>query len=741
MSKKEKDNRKPEKNILKDVISGFVVSLVALPLALGLATASGVPPMAGIIAVVIGGILVSIFGGSYVTIAGPGNGLVVVVLGAVVALGGGDAYAGYLFTLAAIVISGLIILAMGFLRLGNLADFFPSATIQGMLSAIGLIIIAKQIHVMLGESGVEAANNLFLLIETPNSILQLLQSPTVPWVGIIGIVSLGIMAFYSNVKGRFFQTIPAPMWIVFIAIGFYYYYEIFSDEDFPIAASFLIQIPNNIKDSVAFPDFSKIGEYAFWMAVISITLIASIESLLSIKAVDKLDLYKRRSNVNKDLKALGFSTIVSGLIGGLPVVAVIARSSVNVNQGAVSQKSNFSQAIFVVIYVVLFSRLLNVIPLSALAGILVYTGYKLASPSQFKRMYRLGKDQFIIFLVTLIATLIFGLINGIIIGIGVTFLIQLYLMEKRGDFLRKPMRPNTLMYQEEDGKLHLSVKGHSSFINYLALKKHLDSIPSGKHLILDFSLTTFVDNSVMEHIHNYTEEFKKKGSTLEVIGLDIHDPTSSHPFAARRIMSLTSFMKKGGILTNRQQKLKNFSKEIGWSFRTNSIFETPVLENFPLFNAKTIDYAYNIFKGSHKEVELELMDIAFYEGELIARETHKHTIFLLTPNRPIPLFRLDKERIFDRIAGLAGFQDINIKGHEDFSRRFLLKGENQEEIKQFFSDELVLFFESHPYYHLESNGKRILILKGQRIATISEVKALASFGKALIDQLQKTVNA
>lgn len=730
-----KERNKPEKSTIKDVLSGFVVSLIALPLALGLATASGVPPMAGIIAVVIGGILVSIFGGSYVTIAGPGNGLVVVVLSAVVALGGGDAYAGYLFTLAAIVVAGAIIATLGFLRLGNLSDFFPSATIQGMLSAIGLIIIAKQIHVMLGESGVEAANNLMLLVETPQSLINLIQSPTIPWVGIIGLMSLGIMAFYSKIRGRFFQAIPAPMWIVLIAVGFYYYFEFFSKDSFPITAQYLIQIPENIKDSIVFPDFSKLGDGAFWVAVVSITLIASIESLLSIKAVDKLDVYKRRSNANKDLKALGISTIISGLIGGLPVVAVIARSSVNVNQGATSQKANFSQAIFVIIYVVLFSHLLNVIPLSALAGILVYTGYKLASPAQFKRMYRLGKDQFVIFLVTLISTLIFGLINGIIIGILATFLIQLYLMEKRSDFLRKPMRPNTLMYQEGDGKLHLSVKGHSSFINYLTLKKHLDSIPPNKHLILDFSLTTFVDNSVMEHIHHYSEDFKKKGSTLEVIGLDIHDPTSSHPFAARRIMRLTSFMKKGGILTNRQQKLKDFSKEIGWQFKTNSIFEVPELEDFPMFNAKVIDHAYNIFSGSHRGVELKMMDVEFYEGEFIARETHKHTLFLITPNETIPRFRLDKERIFDRIAGLAGFQDINIEGHEDFSRRFLLKGKDQEGIKQFFTDELVLFFESHPYYHLESNGESILILKGQRTATISEIKALASFGKELIDQL------
>lgn len=724
-----------KENGVKNLLSGFVVSLIALPLALGLAIASGVPPMAGIIATIIGGIVVSVLGGSHVTISGPGNGLVVVILTSVLALGEGDLWVGYTQTLAAIVVSGFIGMLLGFLRLGNLSDFFPSATIQGMLSAIGLIIIAKQIHVMLGVEGVEASNNLMLLVEVPNSIISIVQEEKVPWAGIIGTLSLAIMAFYAKITNRTFQKIPAPMWIVLIAIAFFYYFEWFSTAAYPIASEFLIQIPSDITQSFAFPDFSAWNKSAFFVAVLSITLIASIESLLSINAVDKLDVFKRRSNVNKDLKALGLSTVLSGLVGGLPVVAVIARSSVNVNQGATNRSANFFHSIFVCLFVVLFSQLLNRIPLSALAGILVFTGYKLASPTKFKQMYQFGKDQFLIFLVTLFATLLLGLINGIIIGIVTTFFIQFFLMENRGDFLKKPFRPNTLLFEEEDGKLYLSVKGHSSFINYLALKTKLDSIPSGKHLILDFSLTTFVDNSVMEHIHHFREDFKKKEIVLEVVGLDIHDPTSPHPFAARRMMKLTAFMKKGGILTNRQQKLKEFAREISWNFRTNSVFELPMLEQFPFFRTKTIDHAYNVFKASYKEVDLKLMDIEYYEGEFIAKEVHKHTLLVINSPVQLPKFRLDKERIFDRIAGIAGFEDHDIEGHEDFSRRFKLQGRDIEGIKAFFTNEVVLFFESHPYYHLESDGEQILIIKGQRIATISEVKALASYGKAFIDQL------
>ncbi len=186
--------------------------------------------------------------------------------------------------------------------------------------------------------------------------------------------------------------------------------------------------------------------------------------------------------------------------------------------------------------------------------------------------------------------------------------------------------------------------------------------------------------------------------------------------------------------------LKEFSKEIDWSFKTNSVFEVPSLKDFPFFRTKSIDHAYNVFKGKYNDIPLRLMDLEFFEGEFIARENHKHTIMLIETPWEMPKFRLDKEGVMDRIAGMAGFQDINIDGHEDFSHRFLLRGEDEKAIIKFFSDDLILFFESHPYYHIESNGKSLIIFKGQRVSTIREVKALASFGKSLTDELLKLVD-
>ena len=313
------------KSLPKNIFSGFVVSLIALPLGLGLAMASEAPPIAGIIAAVIGGVVVSLLGGSYVTISGPGNGLVGVLLVAISTLGLESAY-------AAIICSGALLLILGFLRMGKLADFFPNSAIQGMLAAIGLIILGKQFHIMVAHR-IKREQTVDYLAEIPDAIVNLFQfkDQSLLFAALAGILSLGIMVFYSKIRNKYLQLIPAPMWIVVLSISFSYYYELVLGQANPIAADYMISgIPsaNQIISQLPSIDFSKIGSLPFWLSVVSLTLIASIESLLSIKAVDKLDVDKRRSNVNRDLKALGLATIGSGFLGGLNVVTVIARSSV-----------------------------------------------------------------------------------------------------------------------------------------------------------------------------------------------------------------------------------------------------------------------------------------------------------------------------------------------------------------------------------------------------------------------------
>ena len=289
------------KTIPQNVFSGFVVSLIALPLGLGLAIASEAPPLAGIIAAVAGGVIVSIFGGSHVTIAGPGNGLVIVLLAAITSLGEGDLFEGYLYTLAAIIFSGFLLFIFGVLRLGAMSEFFPATALQGMLAAIGVGILAKQFHIMLGKRGV-TGGTIEQLMEIPDSFISFLASH--PFSGILGFLSLLFLFLYSRIRNPYFHLIPAPMWVVVASIGIGYYYNLVLNEPVPIVQELLIKIPDELFTNLPRPNFSKWFDIKFLGVVLSITLVANIESLLSIKAVDKLDPKKRRSNVNKDLRAL-----------------------------------------------------------------------------------------------------------------------------------------------------------------------------------------------------------------------------------------------------------------------------------------------------------------------------------------------------------------------------------------------------------------------------------------------------
>ena len=716
------------KALPRNIFSGYVVSLIALPLGLGLAMASEAPPIAGIITAVVGGVLVSILGGSHVTITGPGNGLVGVLLIAITALGLESTY-------AAIICSGGLLMLLGFLRMGKLADFFPSSAIQGMLAAIGLIILGKQFHIMLGNK-IERDNSIQYLLEIPNSIIGVFQYEDrgLIYAAIFGIISLCIMVFYNRIRNKYLQLIPAPMWIVLLSIGFSYYYELIVQQPNPIAAEYMISgIPalNTIIDELPIPNFGGINTITFWSSVIALTLIASIESLLSIKAVDKLDPQKRRSNINRDLKALGLATVGSGFLGGLNVVTVIARSSVNVNNGGSNRSSNFAHATFLVIFIALFSTQLTRIPLPALMAILVYTGYKLASPTVVRKMFVIGKEQVLIFMATLLTTMFVDLISGIIVGVLITFVIHVIINKSAGLFLRNIFKPNVLMYQENETKTtsnyYVSVKHFSTFLNFYKLKQQLDAVSESSDVVVDFSKCDFVDHTVMENLHNYQELFTKRGGHFEVVGLDMHDTDSEHPFALRRILPIPNVLSKN--LTRRQHALEELAVDYELSYKPEKNKNVHNLSHFLYFRTKQIQYIYHEFTDESSLIHL--FDIVYSEGEFIAKENVRSTMITMDLPEGIPSFTIDKEGFLEKFYSIAGLKDINIEGHSDFSKRFYLLGEDEVAIRAFFCNELIHFLESNPYYHIESNGNQLLIFFKERLATIKEIKALMDYGKRL----------
>ncbi len=727
-------NKSFVQDIPKNIFSGFVVSLIALPLGLGLALASEAPPIAGIISCIIGGMTVAILGGSNNTITGPGNGLVVVLLGAITTLGGGDLYQGYLVTLAAIIISGLLMTLLGVLRMGILSDFFPSSAIQGMLAAIGVGIFAKQFHVMFGNTEFKG-DTIALLLEIPNTLYNFVTDGNDDTIaGIVGVGSILIMIFYSKMRNRLLQLIPAPMWIVVITIGMSYYYKIFVIK-YPIDKSLLIDIPDKLLANLPFPDFSMVTDMRFINAVLAITLISSIESLLSIKAVDKIDPLRRRSDINKDLKALGIASMVSGFLGGLNVVTVIARSSVNTNNGATNRSSNFFHALFILVFLLVFRAQLTMIPLTALSAILVFTGYKLANPVNIKNTLSIGKEQLIIFFTTLIVTLFSSLIAGILCGILVTLAIHILLNKSVMVFTRNVLKPNVLMYMEKDEKetYYVSVVNFCSFLNYSKLKTKLDQIPENRDVIVDFSRCSFVDHTVMENLNNYMDTFTSKGGHFEVIGLDLHGAHSAHPFALRRI-SVTERLASRNF-TKRQKTLQSVASDFKWTYKAVQDGGHHFLSDFGYYKTKHVERVKNVLTNG----ECTIFDAIYTEGEFIAKQVIRSTMMYVKLDIEAPKFILDRDGLFEYIYHLTGYEDIAIQNHPDFSKRFFLSGENKEAIEAFFTDELVLFFESNTYYHIEATDGGLLVVHKERMASVKEIKAMADFGMRLRTIIENSI--
>ena len=506
-----------KENWRSDLQSGFLVFLIALPLCLGVSIASGFPPSAGIITAIVGGLLVSRVSGSYLTINGPAAGLIVVVLAAVQTLGEGDALAGYRYTLAAIVVSSVLQVLMGIFKMGQLSSFFPTSVVHGMLAAIGIIIIATQTHVMLGVTP-EPGSLFSIIAQIPHSLLNMNTDCV-----LISFLGLLILIIWPLVGSR----IPAPVVVVLVGIVFAWHFDLAQDAAVS-GSNYLVAIPDNFLAGFYFPDFSKTTTIAFWEAVISLSLVGSLESLLSATAVDKLDPYKRSSDLDRDLTAVGLGNLVAGFIGGLPMIAEIVRSSANINNGAKTAWANFFHGLILLLFVVLFTGFIQSIPLASLAALLVYTGYRLASPETFANVMEVGKEQLFMFVVTIIGVLATDLLIGVTLGIVVKLAINL----ARGVWPGNLFKIHFTIQQQDNDTLVIKLLGSALFSNFLPLKKALSRLESGKTIIFDFSDGYLIDHTVMEFIHDYQKNYEAQGGHCQTAGKAL-ETFSDHALAAR----------------------------------------------------------------------------------------------------------------------------------------------------------------------------------------------------------------
>ncbi|SDG78802.1 SulP family inorganic anion transporter [Psychroflexus sediminis] len=499
------------KHLNKDIPSSVVVFFVALPLCLGIALASGAPLFSGLIAGIVGGIVVGSLSGSSVGVSGPAAGLAVIVLGAIASLGK------YEYFLVAVVIGGVFQILLGFLKAGVIGYYFPTSVIKGMLAGIGIIIFLKQFSVAFGLPDDYRFFDYNLEVLFDNIILgwDQLSLGTLT----ITILSIAIMVLWSNIlekKHNIFKIIPGPLVAVVVGV----LYKLFIDDSSLLGISdsnlVSVPVPDNFSDFIGqftFPDFSIITSSQVWVVGITIAIVASLETLLSVEATDKLDPRKRVTPTNRELLAQGTGNMVSGFIGGLPVTQVIVRSSANIQSGGRTKMSAILHALWLLLAVVFIPNLLNLIPLAVLAGVLLIVGYKLAKPSLFIKSYKLGKAQFVPFMITVVGIVFGDLLIGIGLGLASGLLTVLYNSFRNSHFLHIKRTEG----EDKNDIIHMTLAEEVTFFNKGAILKTLNEISENTNLVIDIRKSKYLDYDVLEILDDFSIKSKNRNINITII--------------------------------------------------------------------------------------------------------------------------------------------------------------------------------------------------------------------------------
>ncbi len=512
------------KNLSSDLPSGLVVFLVALPLCLGISLASGAPLLSGVIAGIVGGIVVSLLSGSQLSVSGPAAGLTVIVLNGITKLGSFEAFQ------LAVVIAGVLQLVLGFLKAGIIGHYFPSSVIKGMLAAIGLTLILKQIPHFLGADKDFFGEMEFFQFDGRNTFTEMGYAFEHIEKGalIVGAISLLIIILWDNPrlkKYAVFKLVPSALIAVLAALGLNYFFKT-SAPGLTIGTEHLVQLPamnswDKLVSQLSQPDWSAFRNADVYILAVTIAIIASLETLLSVEAVDRMDPLKRVTPTNRELKAQGAGNFISGLLGGLPMTAVIVRSSANINSGAKTKVSAFFHGILLVVSVLFLSPFLNQIPLSALAAVLLVVGFKLTKPALYASQFKLGWEQFIPFIVTILAILFTDLLIGISIGLAVGVFFILKANYKTPYFFHKEKH-------HEGEVIRLQLSENVSFLNKASILLTLHHIPDNSEIIVDGSKSTFIDYDVLDAIQNFKINAHERNIRLHLKNIPEVVSTNAH---------------------------------------------------------------------------------------------------------------------------------------------------------------------------------------------------------------------
>ena len=550
------------KYVRYDFISGFLVFLIALPLCLGIALACGYPAIAGIFTAVIGAFLTTFVSNSELTIKGPAAGLIVIAIGCVNSFGGdgmeggftdGDMTA-YKMALAVGVGAAALQILFGLCRGGILGEFFPLSAVHGMLAAIGVIIMVKQLPIALGTGAVKELNELGELVTRKEPLEMLQDIPHFfqhlnPEIALIGGVGLAIMFLWPLVQKSavFLKAVPSPLVVLLATVPMGMYFDLlhehaydFHGHQYKVGESFLVEMPKEMFGmfyQFVFPDFSayapaNILNSLKWVALFFI--IGSLESILSAKAVDVLDPWKRKTDMNRDTIAVGLGNLACSFVGGLPMISEIVRSKANIDNGARTRFADLWHGVFLLLCVALIPTVLHRIPLASLAAMLIYTGFRLTHPTEFIHTYRVGREQLVIFVATLVGVLATDLLIGIGIGIGIA--VKMFIHVINGVPITSLFKPYLDVNIKDDQTALVQAHKSAVFSNWIQFRSKLVKvgINERRNVVLDLSDTTLVDHSTMEKLHELESDFSDANLELTIVGMDDHKHLAEHEFAARK---------------------------------------------------------------------------------------------------------------------------------------------------------------------------------------------------------------
>ncbi len=727
-----------------DLGAGLQVALVSMPLSLGIAVASGAPPITGIVSAIIAGLIFPFLGGAYVTISGPAAGLAPALLAGMLTLGNGDLAAGYPLLLVAICLTGLVQIVLSLINAGRFAIFLPVTVVEAMLAAIGIMIIVKQIPPLLGDLAPLSKDMLTAILKLPLSLTR------IEWpVLLIGAFCLFLMFYLNQTRLMWLKRLPPALVVALIGILFGYLFN--------LDARHLISMPDDIlKGGITLPAFDDVWQRTeLWgsliIVIITLTLIDGIESLATIAAVDKIDPFQRKSHANTTLRAMGVSNMLSSIFGGLTIIPGGVKSRANIDAGGRTLWANFHNAVFLIIFLFLAKDLISRIPLAAIGAILVYVGWRLCEYRVFQKTYAIGRDQIVIFLITIAAILATDLLFGIMTGIAAEIVMLAYLLSPSfrsvltgrltytqaaglvlrnlADLFRSPVIK--VKCKEHSGQPHYEITlGSVVCFNLLPFDKLLQSLPQSAAVTLAASESGhIIDHTAMEYLHNFQEECLREGRAFRLMGMENYYQFTPHSLSAR--MHDAKLVREKARLSHRSQMLAEIAARHGLDFR-DAVVGTLNLHDFVYLRRGDMRQECNVMTGLYAGYHVKLFDYSHTAAPDYYAE-HRHTLIILRPQDEgveLPDLVVTPGHYLQRY--LVEFEEIDTPELAAASPDHRWYGRPQGINPEGLIRTLLVLLENYPGIYIEIRDNALLVFHpGRELLNVDEISSLLGIANLL----------